>query len=342
MNENNTKKIKKGTSWLAWIFGCFGIFILIASVSLNFFLGFMLVLNNAFSAMQTEASKSPFNETVISGSGANKVAVIHLSGTIMHESPATGLFAVSEPGVETLVAQLEAARLDDTVKAIVFDVDSPGGSVSASDILYQEVLKVQASGKPVVSYYGETSASGAYYSTVSSDYIIAERSGIVGSIGVILGGYDVTGLMDKIGVKELVFKSGEHKDILSPTREQTDEDRAIVQGLIDELKNQFVGIVLSHRTIPESQRLKAFDGRIFSATQAKEIGLIDDVGYFDDAIVAASELANLSEYTVIEYQEDVGFAALFGAISNIGASNEIAGIVSEIKNQKAQMLYLWK
>ncbi len=228
----------------------------------------------------------------------NKIAVVYLAGVI--SSSADG-YTSEEGMVGDIKNQLQQAEDDDRVKAIIIRINSPGGEVVASDTIYQAVVEARSK-KPVVASIDTVGASGAYYVAVGADYIIAPDLSITGSIGVILQSFSVADLMGKIGVKSYTFKSGRYKDVLNPTREPTDAEKALVQDLIMEVYDKFVGIVAEERKLNVDD-LKAglADGRILSGKQAKDAKLIDDLGYFEDAIEKAKDLAKIKKAKVIRY-----------------------------------------
>jgi protease-4 len=190
------------------------------------------------------------------------------------------------------IEQLIDFRDDDTVKAIVLRIDSPGGGVGPSQEIYEEVKKA-VEVKPLVVSMGSVAASGGYYIAAPAQRIVANPGTITGSIGVIMEFTNFQDLLGKIGLKNQVIKSGEHKDIGSPTRPMTEEDRRILQTLIDDVHQQFIDAVAEGRKLaPEKARALA-DGRIFSGRQAKQYGLVDELGNLQDAIGAAADLAGI-------------------------------------------------
>ena len=181
---------------------------------------------------------------------------------------------------------------DDSIEAVVLRVDSPGGGVGPSQEIYVEIERL-AEVKPVVVSMGSVAASGGYYVAVPADRIVANPGTITGSIGVIMGFTNYQELLDKIGLKNTVVKSGEHKDIGSPVRPMTDEDRAILQGLIDDVHRQFVDAIAKGRELEVDAVLSFADGRIFTGRQAQQIGLVDELGNFQDAVEVAATLAEI-------------------------------------------------
>ncbi len=239
----------------------------------------------------------------------NTVAVIKVEGTI--QSGSGGL--LSGAYSDDIVKLLERARKDSSVKAVVLRVNSPGGEVTACDEIYNEVVKVRESGKKVVSSMGSMAASGGYYISCACDKIVAEETTLTGSIGVIATFPNIEGLLDKIGVKVYVFKSGPHKDASAGLREPTEEEKQVWQSIVDESFNRFVGIVAEGRNMDEEKVRELADGRIYTATQAKENGLIDKFGDLDEATNLAASLAGIGdEFHVEELHSGGVLGSLFG------------------------------
>ncbi len=193
---------------------------------------------------------------------------------------------------EEILQNLTEFRQDDTVQAIVLRIDSPGGAVGASQEVYTEVQRTNKI-KPVVASLGSVAASGGYYAALGAERIIASPGTITGSIGVIIKFMNLSALFDKIGFHSEVVKSGKLKDMGSPERPITEEERALLQGLIDNVHSQFVDAVVASRHLTADIVRPMADGRIFSGEQAKEKGLIDDFGNFTDAVMLAAELGGL-------------------------------------------------
>jgi protease-4 len=244
--------------------------------------------------------KTRYEEQFVQGDEEvrDKIAVIYLTGVISGaEDGTTG----EEGMVGEIQDQLDQAVDDKRVKAIILRINSPGGEVVASDAIYQAIIEAREK-KPVVASIDTVGASGAYYAAVGADYIIANELSITGSIGVILQSLTIDGLADKVGIKFYTYKSGRYKDILNPTREPTPDEQAMVQGLIMEVYDKFVGIVAEERKMKvEDLKNGLADGRILSGKQALDAGFVDALGYFDDAVDKAKELASIKKARVIRY-----------------------------------------
>lgn len=232
--------------------------------------------------------------------GKEGVGVIELKGVIV--SP------------EDTIDDLTTFRANANIKAILLRVDSPGGAVGASQELYEEIRRTNKV-KPVVASLGSVAASGGYYAALGAEKIVASSGTLTGSMGVILKFANLEELFGKIGYKSEVVKSGNLKDIGSPDRPMTQEERILLQELIDNVHNQFVRAVTESRKLSEGDVRKVADGRIFSGEQAKKLGLIDQLGNFTDAVLLAAELAGLKkEMPRLVYPEEKGFS-LFKALT---------------------------
>lgn len=220
--------------------------------------------------------------------GGDKVALITVEGVILDS--------------KDVIEQLDKHRTNPSVKAIVLRINSPGGGVAPSQEVYEELLKTrQVNKKPIVASVGSLAASGGYYIASAADLIVANPGSITGSIGVLLQVPNISGLLQKIGVKSVVVKSGEHKDLASPTREMTDAERAILQRMLDDVHNQFIDVVATRRQMDRRKVEAMADGRIFSGREAQSLGLVDQLGNLQDAIERAATLAGIrGKPTVIQ------------------------------------------
>jgi protease-4 len=238
--------------------------------------------------------------------GAGKIAVIPVQGIIHNDE--TTEWGTSM--VEDIKTALQTALDDDEVKAIVLAVDSPGGEVTASDIIYNEAAKAQKE-KPIVVAMSSLAASGAYYVSCAADWIVANPTTFTGSIGVIIQSLNYEGLFDKVGLDAVVFKSGKFKDMLSGSRPMTEDERAYVEGMVKQVYERFLGIVAFSRGLEADKLRDTFaDGRILTGKDAKEAGLVDQLGYIEDAYDKARALANAPDAGVIRYNAGLNFSRL--------------------------------
>lgn len=233
-----------------------------------------------------------------------KIALLDVQGVISNMRPAGLLGTGGENPVALFTEKLRKAAHDDHVRAVVLRINSPGGGVTASDIMYDELLRFKKeSGKPVIASLQDVAASGGYYLACGADTIVAQPTTVTGSIGVIMMMPDLTGTMVKIGLDMNVIKSGPMKDAGSIFREMRPEERAHFQAIIDQMYARFVGVVAAHtRKTPDEVRTLA-DGRVYFATQAKDAGLIDAIGGLRDALALAKRAGDLADrpVKVVEY-----------------------------------------
>ncbi len=274
----------------------------------------------AASFAKDKSSTPKFEESIVVESSTpkdpkispSKIAVIHLRGVITSAEPG----AVGETMVDDLKLQLEQAATDKDVKAVVLAVDSPGGEVTASDVIYNAVRKVRDGGfnaekKPVVVYMGSLAASGGYYVACGGSYLMANETTLTGSIGVIIQTLNYRELFGKVGLESVTFKSGAFKDMLNGSRQMTQEEKDYVQKMVMETYAQFVGIVARERHLNEDDLRKGLaDGRIISGKDAKEANLINGLGYIEDAYAKAKELANVKDAVIIRYESPFHFSKL--------------------------------
>lgn len=247
----------------------------------------------------------PLEEVVLEGKGKHKILVVEMSGVITEEERREILGLRPEPSlVATVKEQLDKASRDQRIAGVIFKVNSPGGTVTASDILYQEIRRFRKERNvPTVSLLMDTATSGGYYVALASDRIVAHPTSVTGSIGVVLLNLNLNGLMGKIGVSDQTVKSGRYKDLGSPFREPQPGEREILQAAVDDLHGRFCRLVEENRKgLKIADRPEIADGRIFTASQALEAGLVDEIGYFSDALRCVRKEANLTEARVIVYR----------------------------------------
>ena len=281
--------------------GCFSIFLFVAlcaSLFVNFVL--MVAAFQRFGGVREPETIPRFREILLqrgSRGTADKIAVITMRGLISSSLPGT----VTDSMVDDMRAALQQARDDNHVKAIVLEVDSPGGEVTASDAIYSALIKTRAR-KPVVVYMDSLAASGGYYVSCGGKYLMASDTTITGSIGVIIQTLNYEQLFNKVGLASVIFKSGKFKDMLNGARPITPEERELVQSFIMKTYDKFLGIVAKERNLPaDLLRNTIADGRILSGKDAFDNKLIDGLGELDDAFAKAKQLGNAPEAKVVKY-----------------------------------------
>lgn len=262
-----------------------------------------------FSEVRIESAKND---------SADKIAVIALKGLI--SSDIEGRLTPSM--VDDTKIALRQAAADPNVRAIVFYVDSPGGEVTASDVIYNEVRAARER-KPVVVYLDSIAASGGFYAACGGSYIMAHDTTLTGSIGVIIQTLKYKDLFGKIGLESVVFKSGQFKDILSGTRDMTDLERKFIQDMVMQTYEKFVGIVSFERKIPELYlRQNIADGRILSGKDAVMERLVNSTGYIEDAYAKARELGQAPNAAVVRYEAQFKFTNFFRAFGETESAQQ--------------------
>ncbi|MDO4177694.1 MAG: signal peptide peptidase SppA [Phascolarctobacterium sp.] len=265
----------------------------------------------------------------------DRVAVINISGTIISGDAQEDDIFHQQQGITsgTIMRQIRDATNDNSVKAVLLKIDSGGGSATAAEEVGRELKRFKENAKkPIVACIGDTGASAAYWiAACSSDKIYANATSLTGSIGVYMPYMNVEELYKKIGVTSNKIKSGPHKDMMSMDREMTDEEKAMLQNIVNEIYEEFVTTIAEGRKMDESKVRTLADGRVYTGAQAKNLGLVDEIGNYYDALVAAGELAKLKpEKNGLPHvkirQQKTGWGYIFGS--------EMAKIIkSEIINQ---------
>lgn len=315
-------------------------------------------------ALATEAGPKLDEILLEDNHSRNKIAVITVDGIITsHTEDGMG-----NDMVDVLKAQLQRAAEDDRVKAVILKVDSPGGEVMASDQIAKAIENFQTDwpaehgkpalkGKPIICSMGSLAASGGYYISAPCRWIVADELTLTGSIGVIMHGWNYRGLMDKVGLAPMTYKSGKFKDMLSPDRATNDipvEERAMVQALIDETYGKFKTVVADGRNAAHDLNKKngralsadwedVADGRILSGTQAFEAGLVDELGDFDTAVDRALSIVNLKNANLVEYRVRYDFANFLSMFGQGASAKDIKlDLGVEIpKLRPGCMYFLW-
>jgi protease IV len=288
--------------------------------------------------------------TVENNHSPHKIAVIDVEGIITSQ-------AWDRSGrnmVDLIEDELRFAARDDSVKAVVLKVDSPGGEVLASDDISRAIIDFQDKhNKPVIAAMGGLAASGGYYVSAPCQWIVANELTITGSIGVIMHSFNYRGLLDKVGLYPQVFKSGKFKDMLSGSKkldEVDPEEHKMIQAMIEETYKKFTSVVAKGRQRAaelnqgDGRKLAAnweqvADGRVFTGKQAYEYGFVDETGNFDTAVARARKLANISSANLIRYQEPFNIAQLFSLFGKSDATTLKVDLGMEMPKLSAGRLY---
>jgi protease IV len=305
--------------------GCLTIFLFVA-LCISVFVNLLLVLasfQRFGGVVREEEPLVRFRETVVQRGARgtyDKIVVILLRGLISSAIPGNA----TDSMVDDMRAALQQARDDDRVKAIVLEIDSPGGEVTAADAIYDAVAKARAR-KPVVVYMDSLAASGGYYIACGGRFLMANDTTITGSIGVIIQTLNYEQLFNKVGLASVVFKSGKFKDMLNGARPITPEERDLVQSFIMKTYDKFLGIVASERKLPaDLLRNTIADGRILSGKDAYDNKLVDALGQLDDAFAKARQLGNAPGAKIVKYGPPFSLSRVLRAFGKMDSKIELA------------------
>jgi len=302
----------------------------------------------AFVNVSLLQSPKPLQEQVVEGDGPKKLLIVDVEGFISEKGSASPLREKPSTVVQVKEALQKAAE-DRDVAGVILRINSPGGTVAASDIVHHEVLNFRAKSKiPVYAVITGIGASGGYYVATAADEISAHPTAVTGSIGVLVMKFQITGLMEKIGVSEQTVKSGAMKDIMSPFRPGTPEEDKLIQGIIDGMYRRFVDVAQARpgNRLTREELLAAADGRIYSADQAQKAGLIDRVGYLDETIALMKQRLGLDRASIITYYRPGGYRGTIysglpdGSPPVINLLNIDAGDLEMLTSSR--FLYLWQ
>jgi len=292
-------------------------------------------------------AEDPLLECTLQGYDYEKIAVIPITGFLSNMPQEA--FMYTKPGtVQEFKAQLSLAEKDKDVRAIILKINSPGGTATASDIIYNELMNFkERSGKKVIAIMMDVAASGGYYAALPADIIIAHPTTITGSVGVVMFSLQLKELMNKIGVDMQVSKSGDNKDMGSPFRKPTQQEKELLQDMTRQLGEQFMSLVKKHRHPDTKQCKQIKSARIFTAQDAKDMNLVDQIGYISDAINAAKNLARLPRnarvimYRRVYYPNDNLYNNLSTQISQKGLSLINVELPGNLSHLDDGFYYLW-
>lgn len=324
----------QGRGWVVAFLGLFLMLSLCCNVT--------LIGGQANNSRRVSSGKSLHEATFRKGTLEGRVLMIRVEGVIMRGSSG-GLFGgASEDIVKVVKDRLDYARMDESVGAVVLRVDSPGGGVTESDEIYDAITRFQSeTKKPIVVSMGGICASGGVYISAPGDVIFAQPTTITGSIGVIMGGTNYSGFMEKYGFQDVSITSGPNKDLLNASKPIREEHRKILQALVDDMYQRFVGIVSKGRKISpeEIQARELADGRVFSATEAQKLGLVDQVGYLDAAVDEAVKRAGAKGGEVFELS---GQPNLLDVLQGRASIDMPKIEVPPLLDSSPRMFYLWR
>jgi len=290
----------------------------------------------------------PLKEYTLRGKEKGKIVVIPIRG-IISDAPRRQFLSTWPSMVQEIVSQLRKAEDDPDVKAVLQKIDSPGGSVIASDLIYNEIMAFKQRKKAiVVAAMMGMAASGGYYIALPADFILAHPTTVTGSVGVLFLSPNVSGLMEKIGITVNVSKTGENKDMGSPFRQATAEEKQIIKDLIDQLGKRFSDRIAEHRKLEPKSLKEILSARIYLADDALKLGMIDSIGYLDEAVSQAKKLANLPEdakvvvYRRTEYPDDNLYNTSTARHEGRGLSIVSLDLPPSLSGLQAGFYYLWQ
>lgn len=302
------------------------------------------------------SSASPFIEQEVEGTGrsasTNKILRLKIHGVILGDEKSAFGMGQGADGWETIRTHLDSVRQDPAIKGILLDVDSPGGSVTECELILHEFkrfrddLKKVGRNLPFVALYGDLAASGGYYVSAGADYIYCGRTTMTGSIGVIMSYLNFAGLAKEHGVTEVVIKSGRMKNLLSRYGTPSEEETALMQKVVQEMHARFVEVVAEGRAGKNGltrEKIEVLaDGRVYTPSQAKENGLVDEIGYYDDAVAKIKSLAGIADARVVEYQRQRGILSAMMGSAALNPPRSIAEeLESAVRYDAPRMLYLF-
>jgi len=307
-------------------------------------LGIVMLLSGCIT-VNLPPGPGPLVETYISGSGSSKVLMLDLVGMIS-SAEEHGFYPIPSQ-VARLKEALTKAAADQDVQSLVLRINTPGGTVTASDVLYHELRLFKQKKKiPIIASIMDVGASGGYYVAMGTDKIVAHPSSVTGSLGVIMLTMNANGLLEKIGLHANAITSGPRKDMGSPFRAMTDEERAIFQSVINGFYERFLTVIKEgRRNLTADEIRKLADGRIYSGEQAKAAGLVDSIGYLDDAIELAKREAGLTDARIVVYQQQGEYRHNIYSrfLGQERSGNFLANfdLMALVRSGTPQFMYLW-
>ncbi|WP_173917342.1 signal peptide peptidase SppA [Halobacillus sp. Marseille-Q1614] len=284
--------------------------------------------------------EGPKEKVVENGSNSNRIAHLTVDGTII-SGEGSNPFSGEGYNHEQFMKQLEAIKNDSTVKGVLLYVNSPGGGVFESAEIHDKLQEIKEQDKKLYVSMGGMAASGGYYISAPADQIFASEETFTGSLGVIMQSINYQELANEYGVKFNTIKSGQFKDIMSPTKEMTEEDREILQTLVDESYQGFVNVISEGRGMSEDKVRELADGRIYSGQQAADNGLIDQIGFEEDALNSLKEEIG-GNPEIFEYTNTDSFLGIPLSVESFLPNNEIKWINEMIDNRQGpRMMYMY-
>jgi len=304
-----------------------------------------IILTNSTKINESDSQFNNFTSLAKFNKKEHIIGLIQIDSPISFVNDNSSFLLPGNKGATLWLEQLKIAETNDRIKAIIIRVNSPGGTVGASQELHAGVERIKATGKPVITSVADLSASGGYYATVGSDYIFANQGSLIGSIGVILGGIEFSTLMENWGIKYQAITSGKNKDILSPYKKMSLEQQIFLKKMVSNTYEQFLTAVVKGRKKSESDIRPLADGSVFTGEQAVENGLIDAVGTFEDAIKYTKETYKLTDLKVVKItpaSSTLNFKDLISVAVLPRQTPEIKLSLKEYSFGYSPLLYLYK
>lgn len=318
-----------------------------------FFVSVGINLLSSFAFMDAESTISGFfakdellsEEIVKEGDEFKKIAILEVNGVIQDTGDVSSFIESPSYNHRKFMERLDYIKENDDIQGLILQVNSPGGGVVESAEIYDKLVEIKKkTKKPIYVSMGSMAASGGYYISAPADKIFASKSTMTGSLGVIMQGINYEGLADKYGVDFVTIKSGPYKDIMSPTREMTEEERKILQEMIDNSYEDFAKVISKGRKMPLDEVKKIADGRIYDGKQAKELNLIDEFGYLDEVITKMEKEFDMKDAQVVRFNDNKGIGSFFqlGASKLIGSDMELTGLMNILSRPNSpRLMYLY-
>jgi protease-4 len=344
MDEQKQPEKAKSRGCMVWVCVAVLSVFLFISVMVNLFQGMALVVKDVTNRAGAGTDEFPAFERMSSWGDPDGIPVVRIAinGVIMRQSSGS-LFMPQIDKIELILNQIRAATQDEDVKAIIVEVNSPGGGVTASDEIYAALMRFKKDDdtRKIIVYMKDLAASGGYYVAVAGDWLIAEPTSIIGSIGVIMQAVNWSEFAKKHGITDTTIKSGANKDLLNPFQEVTEEQKAILQELVDSMYKRFFALVAKGRSM-DSEKLKPHaDGRVFDAERALDLGFIDEIGYWED-VVAKTEALLGEKVNILRYERKTDFMEILAGVETPVEINAGIQFPDPMQTGSPHLLYLWR
>jgi len=318
----------------------------VVSIIVNFAVS---AVTTDFSSLFDKAFATPdqnFTEDIMKqGKSTKKIAVLNVDGVIQDTGSAGSLLSNGSFNFKDFMDQLNYAKEDNNVKGIIIRVNSPGGGVVESAEIHDKIVEIQKdTKKPIYVSMGATAASGGYYISTPANKIFASPETLTGSLGVIMEGINYGELAKKYGINFMTIKSGTYKDIMSPSRPMTNDEKKILQNMVNDSYDGFVKVISEGRKLSEKRVRELADGLVYDGRQAKKLNLIDDFGYLDDVINHMKQDYQLKGAQVVQYSTDFGIGSLLSMTAQkmMGKEAEMSGLLHVLAQPNApRLMYLY-